>query len=625
MKRLFLLLLCLCAAWMTLPVLAQDGNLLADPGMEGEYTNRGRADLNVPAPWGLSIIEQPRTADWMNLQPVAFPHNGPGPDPHGGAKALNFNRGYATFTTVIYQTVPFAQGTNVTASAWAQLKTCNIPADSDNCTSNGESGAYVRVGIDPNGGNNPFDGDIVWSFNASPHGVWSQVSTTATTTGPTATIFLYVTQTNPTQLNNVYWDDAYFGAGGAGGSAAAVPGQAAAPPPTPVPQFVPFVVPQNQRPDGSIIHIVGAGDTLDSIAVAYGMTRADILALNADIRDVGYLLLGQEIIIQAPARIGGFGNEPSIETTAEAGGAIIPPAPTTAPTMTPGGASGSRLFYYFFPQFDPAQRGSALPGVAIASAETPASFSSAPADATTTASSFTAVDSAGAVVPEITPTGGQPPVRSATPRASVTPANRETETSAPGATADSTAQATATGLRAPGIDPNAPPAPVNPTATARIDPLAALARICVSMFTDFNLNRIQEAGETALSGGVIVIAHVSGETRTIVTDGGAHCFDDVTPGDYIARASAPDGYGLTTPAQFSVRAEAGIPVDVMFGAAVGVEVVQAPTPDAVVTPTITETRTPTSPIIDNLGVIVVGAAGVVLVIGIGVTLMLRRR
>ena len=732
MKRLQfgMFLLCLCAVLvaMSAPVLAQDGNLLTDPGMEGEYTNRGRADLNVPAGWGLTIIESPRTEDWMNLQPVAFPHLGPGPNPHSGAKALNFNRGYATFTVVVYQTVPFAQGTNVTASAWAQLKTCNIPTGSDNCTSSGEGGAFTRVGIDPNGGNNVFDGDIVWSANAAPHNTWGQMTTTATTTGPAATIFLYVTQNFPTQLNNVYWDDAYFGTGGAGGAAPPVPGQATA---TPIPPAeVPFVIPQNARPDGSVVHIVGPGDTLDSIAVAYGMTRAEILEVNPQIGDARYILIGQEIIIEPPGSIGGFGNEPSVESTAEVGGetGVIPEVPAgsgfveTVPNMSGTVMRGSRLFYYFRPQFNPANVGSDPNGVEVAMAETPSNFNSAPADATTTASDSSAVDSAGAVVPTTTPSSLEVavaenvapspspspnsgrgdstttpevtdeavveptlvPSETATeerleatpsPSATVTMASESTDLSpspSPNsergastpvesddtAVSDQSGEANAevtqpvedtavevamvqqiteiaptstpSDLREPVSQPDSAPAPVNSVGSGDVapafDPASANAAVCVILFNDLNLNRIQEVGEDVMSGATIQITDGTTVVREVMTDGSEpRCFTDLPAADYIARATAPEGFGMTTPEQFVIRAAAGVPVNVEFGAAVGVIPAQAPTPDTLADQVVDEPDTVANPILDNLGWIVVGAAAVVLVLGVGVTLLLRRR
>ena len=121
-RRLWVLLVSLSfmiTAIGLLPVAAQEGNLLRDGGFVGSYTNRGRADLNIPADWNLWVSESPRTEAWMNLPPVAFPHNGPDPNPHGGSRALNLNKGFATFTAAVYQQVAVPQGSNVTASAWA--------------------------------------------------------------------------------------------------------------------------------------------------------------------------------------------------------------------------------------------------------------------------------------------------------------------------------------------------------------------------------------------------------------------------------------------------------------------------------------------------------------------------
>src|SRR5690606_6026073 len=182
MQRWILGLLLIAVLLIAISTSAQGTNLLQDPGFEGEYTNRGRADLNVPAPWGLWFTESPRGQYWQNLPPVAFPHPGPGPNPHGGARAFNFNKGFGTFTAAIYQQVGVPEGSNVTASAWAHLRTCNIPEGFDNCGSAVESGAYTRIGIDPNGGTNPYDSDVVWSPSAMPHDRWEQLNVSATAT-----------------------------------------------------------------------------------------------------------------------------------------------------------------------------------------------------------------------------------------------------------------------------------------------------------------------------------------------------------------------------------------------------------------------------------------------------------
>jgi len=194
-------------------VVAQGG--LLDGGFEGTYTGRGRPDLNIPADWGLWVSEAPRTETWMNRSPVAFPHRGPDPAPQSGALAMNFNRGYETFTAAIYQQAATTVGTPVSASAFGFLRTCNIPEHSDRCASEPGSGAYMRVGIDPNGGINPFDGDVVWSANATPHEQWQQMSVSTTATGTTITVFLFTTQQWPRAINNAYWDTATVtGAGG---------------------------------------------------------------------------------------------------------------------------------------------------------------------------------------------------------------------------------------------------------------------------------------------------------------------------------------------------------------------------------------------------------------------------
>ena len=489
---------------------AQEANLLRDGGFEGTYSSRGRTDLNIPTDWSIWVGETPHTEAWMNLPPVGYPHTGPDPAPHGNARTLNLNKGYATFTAALYQQVSVPNGSNVTGSAWAFIRTCDIPDGADSCDSSPDSNAYTRIGIDPNGGTNPFDSDVVWSSNAAPHETWEQMTVSATATGDTVTLFLYATQQWPKELNNLYWDDASLSIGGSGGVAASAPG---APTPQPTSASVaPETNPQGEQSDGSVVHIVQAGETLDSIAFAYEVTRADLIALN-NISDPRIIQIGQAIIVRAP--------DPTPEPTGEATSEATGEAEVTAEP--------------------PPEVLHAAPAPVISAA------------------------SGGAVYP--------------------------------------------------------------------IDPANTGASVCVIFFEDVNGNRLQDGSEAPLAGGDILLTldgTPAGQHETeAVPD--PFCFDNLTSGSYTAQAAPPDGYGLTTPNQLRVQVYPGAQINVIFGAAEGVEPLSVPPADAggIVSDTTgsesdTRAENPNS-LPDNIGLIVFGVAGVVLVAGMGVTLLMRRR
>lgn len=285
---------------MSLIVSAQD-NKLTNGGMEegsfGAYRTHRGGEHPIYLPAGWNIWMQSPTGEYLNRddRTAVNAHPGPGPDPKQGSRAINVDCGFVTCTTVLYQQVAVDQNTNVQASAWAQVKACNIPSGGTTCGSAVESGAQTRIGIDPNGGTNPRDTDIVWSGWAQPHDQWQQMNVSATTTGTTVTLFLESTQGSTAHLNKTYWDDAVLTGGGSGGSA---PGSSTAVPTVPPPPAnVPFVAPQGAREDGSLVHVVRDGDTLDSIAVAYGVTRTELMDLNS-ILSPSLIRLGQEIIVR---------------------------------------------------------------------------------------------------------------------------------------------------------------------------------------------------------------------------------------------------------------------------------------------------------------------------------------
>ncbi len=298
----FWLLLCVVILATSFLVSAQDERL-NNPGMEegsfGAYTTRrgGEFPIYLPSAWNVWLAAQ--SGDFYNRgdRTAISPHPGPAPDPKEGSRALNVSCGFVTCTVAVYQQISVTQGANLQASAQAQVKACNLPKDGTTCGSAVESGARTRIGIDPNGGTDPNDSDIVWSNFVEPHDRWEQMTVSATTSGSTATLFLYSTQNNPGDLNRTYWDQTSLKGGGSGSST--TPGATAVPPtPTPIPE-VAFVVPQNARPDGSIVHTVGAGDTMDSIAFAYQITRTELLELNPDLNKGSILRVGQEITVRA--------------------------------------------------------------------------------------------------------------------------------------------------------------------------------------------------------------------------------------------------------------------------------------------------------------------------------------
>jgi SH3-like domain-containing protein len=193
------------------PTLDPNTNYLQDPSFEGAYTGRGSADLNIPAAWQFRYYESPRSFEWMNLRPVAFPHTNP-PEVRSGSTSANINRGFATFTAAMFQQASVPANISVRARAFAWVHTCD-PAPAI-CGSDASSGARVRIGIDPNGGTDPLSPAVVWSNFEAPHDQWRELSVSTRANGGTVTVFLYGTQDIPKGLNELYWDDAGLFVGG---------------------------------------------------------------------------------------------------------------------------------------------------------------------------------------------------------------------------------------------------------------------------------------------------------------------------------------------------------------------------------------------------------------------------
>ena len=305
MQRLFLsVLLGFILLLGILPAAAQGENLLQDPGFDGPYVNRGRSTLNTPAAWPL-WADAPSGHEWQGRTDLifAFPHT-TAPQVLSFPSSLNINGGFVTFNAGVFQQVAVPNRANLQGSVMAWIQTCNS-RDANNvfsgqpCGSSAASEAFVRVSVDPNGGTDPYAPAIIWGPWIAPHDRWEQATVNATANGSAVTFFIATTQSWPADFNNRWFDNASLTVGGPGGRSPAGAttggGSGAAPAPRPTAS-----VPARQAPqaDGSVVHVVQAGDTLSGISIAYGVPVATILELNnltpADTRRIR---IGQRLLI----------------------------------------------------------------------------------------------------------------------------------------------------------------------------------------------------------------------------------------------------------------------------------------------------------------------------------------
>jgi LysM repeat protein len=159
-----------------------------------------------------------------------------------------------------------------------------------------------KVGIDPNGGTNPFSSDVVWSGDQKSPDVHSLIGPTTAQVGPAGTVavFLRSIAKHPYKHMDAYWDDASL--------VVAAPAEAPTntplpPPPTATPGPSPTPLPTaTPRPDGATVHRVESGDTLFGIALRYDVSVDQIRQLNAgSIGSNDLIQVGQDLVISIPS------------------------------------------------------------------------------------------------------------------------------------------------------------------------------------------------------------------------------------------------------------------------------------------------------------------------------------
>ncbi|HLA43170.1 MAG TPA: hypothetical protein VJZ27_07035, partial [Aggregatilineales bacterium] len=206
-------------------VRAQDaGNLLVNGNMEGGFAARDGVS-GVPLGWAFFIISGALDADRQAFAPYAFS------PPTFWAMRSSFG----SWTAGGRQTVAVQQGQNYRLGAHAFIWTCNdpqwscIPSDAPRF-SNTESGARVKIGIDPNGGFDPLSTAIIWSAWIQPWNSYTGITVEAQAISGQMSVFLLAESGSAMAFNEVYWDDitlSPFG-GTVAGQVPATAGQSAA-------------------------------------------------------------------------------------------------------------------------------------------------------------------------------------------------------------------------------------------------------------------------------------------------------------------------------------------------------------------------------------------------------------
>ncbi|MDX1613914.1 MAG: LysM domain-containing protein [Candidatus Promineifilaceae bacterium] len=311
-------------------VQAQDGNLLTNPGFEGQYSSyvpelpQEQADCpagicttaQTPSGWKPWWVKERPTDVNPEYKPAT--RNVAGNRVRSGDRAAQYFSFWSTHKAGLRQTVSVPAGAVVQFSVWGHAW---MSEQDDPFVSDRSGTPNMRIGIDPTGGINPYSPSIIWSGYQQPYDQYQQFSVQAQAQGDTVTVFTFAAPSvNPNSPDygfkhtDIYWDDASLSVAGAAAPVAPPPAasddddqetqvqpQAAAP-------FVPGPTPTPDA-EGVIYVEVQPGDSLWAIAARADISLDEILELNDLSRD-SFVNPGDLLII-------GFGDAPAEEAPEE--------------------------------------------------------------------------------------------------------------------------------------------------------------------------------------------------------------------------------------------------------------------------------------------------------------------
>jgi len=292
-------------------------NLLVNPGLEGigrsidnstpnsgnwtrdTFTGAQYGEIFTPEGWVTWWEEGEYKRPECKVIPNEAPFNG---DPnriyagyYSGMCFTFFGKQNAGYYQVV-RNIP--AGSLVEASFYAHAWSCSDDSPPLSC---GDPYSFsFQVGIDPNGGTDPFSTSIVWSAPYYLPDTYGKVGPVQTTVGGAGAATMYVKAYGKWSLkhNDAYFDNMALTMLTPAETPTLTPEP---PPPTSETPPTPRATP-TPRPDGAIVHEVVSGDTLFGLAIAYGIDVQQIYDLN-DLDSSSLLSIGQDIVISVSGDI----------------------------------------------------------------------------------------------------------------------------------------------------------------------------------------------------------------------------------------------------------------------------------------------------------------------------------
>ena len=323
---------------------AQGANLLTNPGFENPFNQQQEA-IAVAQGWTAWWVEPdsspafPSFCNYLVEPPSCQPYHRPeysmafpyGERIRGGGNAQKYFSFYSTHLAGLYQQVTgVVPGQTYRFSVFMMAWSTN---QDKGFLSAGQPSMGLQVGIDPNGGTDPFNANIVWSPTQNGFDTWTLFAVDSAAQSSTITVFTRSWPNLALQHNDVYVDDAYLEAVGPGAEllptsppigGASTPIAAV----TYVPQAPLFPYTSTPLPNGEIWYTVEPGDTLVRIAYYHQTTVDEIKSLN-DLKS-NTIYSNQKLLIKVSTPPVVPAATPNVTLTS------TPPTQPQMPTSTPG-------------------------------------------------------------------------------------------------------------------------------------------------------------------------------------------------------------------------------------------------------------------------------------------------